>query len=142
MENNSDHLAFHFAEPESSASVIYIHAEKRLAVALGKASAEELICVGCALAFHDKQFGTVFMPQWCRDSKVAFELMVEHDIDIDWAVDVSAVRAYVNTNEMYLCREVAIADHFDKTAAVRFAIVQVVIAKLESGINPDSPQAK
>lgn len=130
-KNSSVHMGFHLAEPESGASAQYINAEKRLAVALGKASAEELICIGCALAFHDKQFGTVFMPQWCRDSKAAFALMADHAIDIDWAVDASAVRAYVNTSEMYFCCEVPFADHFDKESAGRYAIVQAAIAKLE-----------
>lgn len=66
--------------------------------------------------------GTHNVPRWCRDDAAAFRLMVEHGL----------YPTNPESTAMYVYIAVQPADHPDKETAVRYAIVQAVIKKLEA----------
>lgn len=79
------------------------------------------------------------IPNWCRYWSACGPLMVEHDIEIQYASnsndmyathDVKAVRNIGAMGGIYLAFHAKYADHPDKDTAVRFAVVQAVIDKL------------
>lgn len=105
----------------------YLEAEKRLAELLGwvyvpPQALEDYVWL------HQPSNEWVDPPPWCRDDAAAFKLMVEHGAqpsfyDDETMVDFRSAKSPV--------RHEARADHPDRETAVRYAIVQAVIAKLE-----------
>jgi hypothetical protein len=103
----------------------YLEAEKRLAELLGY---EIKYPLG-----HD--FGPVFHkdgkvsghPKWCRDWNACGPLMVEHEITPHPKTTGCLARSGYAPDVLVLY-----SDHPDEDAAVRFAIVHAVIAKLEA----------
>jgi hypothetical protein len=67
-------------------------------------------------------------PQWCRSDAAAFSLMVEHGCYPTEDHEYDGIEVFFNQNSFVLAK---FADHPDKKTAVRYAIVQSVIAKLE-----------
>jgi hypothetical protein len=98
----------------------YIEAEKRLA---------ELLLGSPGISPIDGQRFKDDRPKWACDNAAAFELMVEHDVELDIGVG-SEVHSSCPEMRNYLTTY--IGDHPDKKAAVRFAIVRAVITKLEA----------
>lgn len=71
---------------------------------------------------------------WCHDDAAAFRLMVEHDCypyDTYIVTHRGTLPAIAITDVWNSVPWVAIKDHPDKATAVRYAIVQAVIAKLK-----------
>lgn len=116
----------------------YLEAEKRLAELLGW----KCVQLGGSLDglsmpenwLHgiwpiDGEGGLV--PQWCRDWSACGPLMVEHGvwpfIQPDGYVDT-----FISGMEPDPDIDTPLSDHPDRETAVRYAIVQAVIAKLES----------
>lgn len=98
----------------------YVEAEHRLAELQGHVGIFEF---GGALIDEN---GTT-LPKWARDDGDAFWLLVKHQV----AVDPSAVNVIVRHAAYRPGILAHYADHPSKEAAVRYAIVQAVIAKLE-----------
>lgn len=101
----------------------YLQADKELATLLGF---KNITAVGeIALSGTKEVKRNLFYPmsiqRWCHDNAAAFDLMVDHDISIDLAF--TGVRAGLPT--------ISYSDHPDRNTAVRYAIVQAVIAKLK-----------
>ena len=76
----------------------------------------------------DKRGETWHLPRWTADDAAAFQLIVEHDVDVnhweDWAVNT-----YINFNAQgNLCEY---KDYASKAEALRVSIVASVIMKLK-----------
>jgi hypothetical protein len=104
----------------------YIEAEKRLAELLGW---KGIIQLGECLFGSDNEtppnpYKSQAVPQWCRDNSAVFELMVEHGC---WPHETGG-RILVGGWDGY----VIISDHPDKKTAVRMALVQALISRLEA----------
>lgn len=106
----------------------YIEAEKRLAELLGGTE----LRYGSMGWWEGKIDGElVDFADWCRDDAAAFRLMVEHEICLEW--DSNRVFAlHIDSCVVWVRVKSAYADHPDKETAVRYAIVQAVIKKLEA----------
>lgn len=98
----------------------YLEAEKKLAELLGLAWTNH----GAFPELH-----------WTRDNAAAFNLMIEHGLDVDCASGDNVYVAYSlkkgYTYEPVPAASEEYANHPDHDAAVRYAIVMTVIAKLE-----------
>jgi hypothetical protein len=114
----------------------YIEAEKRLAELKGFFDIEESKLYGYQQIFMGR-WGTEekhkqHIPRWTRDDAAAFRLSVEHEVNITYykdevMVDLRGSCSSDFAHELW-------ADHPDKATAVRYAIVQAVIAKLEKRV--------
>ena len=105
----------------------YLQAEKELAELLGWKDVGTGVLEGLS-GRPPKPTGGKFwhkVPNWTGDNAAAFTLMVEQRL----LVSVDDVEIEANFGGSTFIR---IADHPDKEAAVRYAIVQAVIAKLRS----------
>lgn len=71
----------------------------------------------------------VVLPMWARDNAAAFALMVEHDLCVQ---TLSHFVAVLRDNLDGNLAEAEYTDHPSKEAAVRYAIIMAVIAKLEA----------
>jgi hypothetical protein len=103
----------------------YLEAEKRLAGLLGWKP------VAGTQGWHDpKGDYRLMLPQWCRDWGDCGPLMVLHGCypEFDESRNV-AIAYYLNGNK---CLLIDAFDYPDRDTAVRFAIVQAVIAKLST----------
>lgn len=138
MQKDSVHLAVHLDKPETSLGDKYIEAERRLAELFGWTNLS-LINLKEREPWNDPlqvwlcQLGAV--PMWTRDNASAFALMVGQHCEPIYMCDCVLVASPAG------CVSENYDEHHDKESAVRFAIVKAVIAKLESGIKPNSPQA-
>jgi hypothetical protein len=111
----------------------YVEMEKRLAELLGWTNIQDC---GWGLYGRPKDAGLLHLPEderctlprWCHDWSACGPLMVDHgtfpevDGDICW----------IGNGDDYWMQSEPISDHPDRDTAVRFAIVQAVIAKLEA----------
>ena len=69
---------------------------------------------------------------WCHDNAAAFSLMVEHGCDIITGRTSLRVGCFYAEGHTFVKKSaVYFHDHPDRETAVRYAIVQAVIAKLE-----------
>lgn len=113
----------------------YLEAEKRLASLLGYT---DINVVGISIfGFHKERTAGLhwpsterfYIPHWCRDNAAAFVLMVQHECypTEDKHHDGVSVADDDTWGNFQFWQE-----HPDKETAVRFAIVQSVIAKLEA----------
>lgn len=111
----------------------YLKTEKRLAELLGYHQIFRLKVDGVevgGLHYNKSTFkGHEKVPRWTGDNDAAFRLMLEHGLvlnlksQLDFVVAEAGVAIVEST-----------INHPDKATAVRFAIVQAVIAKLESKV--------
>ena len=109
----------------------YVAIECRLAEALGYKN----ICVKMSAGVQtistivDGKF--VELPKWARDNAAAFELMVEHEVALEYYGDqVCAVLVDMQSiHGICICKY---ENYPDKQAAIRFAIISAVIDKLEA----------
>lgn len=109
----------------------YIEAERRLATLRGFYDIEDRIKDGEHI-FSGQRKGVWppfkdWIPRWCRDNEAAFLLMVAHGIELIFAMPqvIAVAQGGAQQIERY-------DHHHDKAAAVRYAIVQATIKKLES----------
>lgn len=110
----------------------YLKAEKRLAELLGFKGIREIPLKKQPL---DEEEITALIsdephcsiPQWCRAWSACGPLMVEYKIHPFFG-DVFCAAGNVELGDCFA----QISDHPDRDTAVRFAIVQAVIAKLEA----------
>jgi len=111
--------------------------EKRLAELLGystilleRGSDISMHLAGSMVYTGYKQHARHIIPQWTEDDGAAFRLAIDHDIGYEMMTNIvwipTPYRQFAGLFESY-------ADHPDKYAAVRIAIVKAVIAKLEGG---------
>lgn len=91
----------------------YLALEKRLAELLGR-----------EYMFEGHLGPVQRIPQWCRDWNACGPLMVEHDV---YPTDTNFGYVFRHGHQLAI-----LADHPDKDTAVRYAIVQAVVAKLEA----------
>lgn len=103
----------------------YLEAEKRLAELLGWEDHTALNGVWRTPRFN--YVPSYEVPQWCRKWNACGPLMVEHVYRMQIITDVLDPQVTINMHVE------SINDHPDKDTAVRFAIVQAVITKLEKG---------
>ena len=105
----------------------YVAIECRLAEALGYKS----ICV--KMSGEYRTLSTIVegkfidLPKWARDNAAAFELIVDYEVFLDYCGD--EVFAWANGNRLSK-KSCKYKNSKDKQAAVRYAIVEAVIAKL------------
>lgn len=120
---------------------IYLEADKKLAELLGWTNITHYAIAPNALlgtpssedSLTGVAEGTMKIPRWTQDNEEAFRLMVEHKISINqYSTHVQPTFDVVNgvsgIEDCYCYHRW----HTDKITAIRYAIVQAVIAKLES----------
>jgi hypothetical protein len=113
----------------------YVEAEKRLAELLGWADVhwdEEVSHLIGILPKEPKPKDGArwFVPSWCRRNDGLLTLAVEHCLMLDIAGMEVDVGYGIQKPQDWLSTQYA--DHPSKEVAVRFTIVQAVIAKLEA----------
>lgn len=109
----------------------YAEIECRLAEVLGYKTGcgENTDGAKILLTVVDGKF--IELPRWARDNAAAFELMVEHEVMLEYYDD--QVYAYADIDGIGLNWEVCkYESHPNKQAAVRFAIISAVVDKLEA----------
>jgi hypothetical protein len=108
----------------------YLEAERRLAELLGWTYHNEPDRFGPRWRLPDGDWKSK-LPRWCRDWSACGPLMVEHEVDLSYE-DIY-VRAVCRLPDGRERRELArYCDHPSRDAAVMFAGVQAVIAKLST----------
>lgn len=105
----------------------YVEAEKRLAELLGWTHHAEENRVGPRWRSPSADWLTR-RPRWTRDNATAFALMVEHGIRVSPASDFVTAKHDIDGDFLV----VEYSDHPDRETAVRYAVVQAVIARLEA----------
>lgn len=109
---------------------IYIEAEKRLAELKGFTKLVERYYVGrIRLIGYDQQGEFIPVPMWTRDWAACGPLMVEHDV---WPEYLPYTKTIKVQGEGITWYQAYVPDHPDKDAAVCYASVMAVIAKLEA----------
>lgn len=109
----------------------YLEAEKRLAELIGWSQVEFDTFRAGALTgmLPDKSSFGEIVPQWTRDWNACGPLMVEHGLYPEVYTDAGLEFVWIKRS---FCKvNVPVSEHPDKDTAVRYAIVQAVIAKLE-----------
>lgn len=125
----------------------YLEAEKRLAELLGhknlwpfemrisRGMTEEAFTCWMADGNGDKISGKN-LPRWCRDWSACGPLIATYQVEVEWPDECytrqpTLVRALIDDGKYH--EDLAtISDHPDRDTAVRYCIVQAVIAKLEA----------
>jgi len=113
----------------------YLALEKRLAELLGYRDIFRLKVDGVehgGLHYNKSTFtGGEKVPRWTRDWSACGPLMAEHGLATQVQNELHTAQVSTVDGPIVLRIE-RFADHPDKDTAVRYAIVQAVIAKLES----------
>jgi hypothetical protein len=108
----------------------YIETERRLAELLGWTDIVDVppCMVGRPPNGHPECRGQAMVPRWCRDWGACGPLMVEHQVEPMYFRDFVVMEIHgVNAD----C-DAHYKNHEDRDTAVRYAIVQSVIALLEA----------
>lgn len=123
---------------------IYIEAEKKLAELLGWTNIlikdEGMFAGVYGSPPNPEEYGVslgqrVSMPNWVMDNATVFALMVEHEVNPTYYDD----EVMIDFRSLLLKEVVHVfyVDHSNKEAAVRYAIVLAVIAKIEGERNAE-----
>lgn len=109
----------------------YLQAEKELAELLGWRDIENHNGV---LTGSNRGRPITYIPQWCHDSALVFELMCEHDVAAKPGPHPDIVYAHIHRPfPKQPVQEVEkIAAHPDKIMAMKYVIVKTIIAKLKA----------
>lgn len=108
---------------------IYLEAEKELAIALGYNNFQRFESNGMPVSGSVDGVVTP-LKQWTRSSAAAFELAVEHVLTIRVFINCVVIETHYDEENYTEAR--TLFKHFeDRFSAVRYAVVQAVIAKLK-----------
>lgn len=111
----------------------YVEAEKKLAGLLGW-TYKQPRRIGVSYGwFRPDGVMHISPPEWCRYNAAAFALMVEHGVRPTVLGDSHVFADIIDDRGKILANVMTTLDqHPSKEAAVRYAIVMAVIAKLEA----------